>query len=46
MRNGIKKVYVPEGNKKNLDEIPDCIKKKLEFVFVSNAVTVLKSAVV
>ncbi len=35
-RAGIKKVFLPFENEKDLDEIPDDIKKEVQFVFVSN----------
>lgn len=36
LRAGIKTIYIPEDNKKDLDEIPNEIKKDLEYIFVSN----------
>ena len=35
-RAGIKKIFLPEDNKKDLDEIPDDIKKNIKFKFVKN----------
>lgn len=35
-RAGIKKIFIPQENEKDLDEITDDIKKDIEFVFVSN----------
>ena len=35
-RAGIKKIFIPKENEKDLDEITDDIKKDIEFVFVSN----------
>ncbi len=35
-RAGIKKIYLPKENKKDLEEIPDEIKEKIAFVLVSN----------
>ena len=45
-RAGIKKVLLPEENEKDLDEIPDNVKKNMEFVLVSNMDTVLEHALV
>jgi ATP-dependent Lon protease len=46
VRGGIKKVLIPEENKKNLAEIPDRVKKDLEIVPVSTVDEVLKHALV
>ena len=35
-RAGIKKIYIPTENEKDLDEIPDDIKKDIKFVTVNN----------
>ena len=35
-RSGIKKIFLPSENEKDLDEIPDDIKKEIKFIFVSN----------
>ena len=43
-RMGIKKVLLPHENKKDLEEIPDRIKRKLEFVLVKNMEDVLEHA--
>jgi len=45
-RAGIKKVLLPEENKKDLDDIPENIRKKMEFVLVDNMDTVLEHALV
>ncbi|RKD21596.1 ATP-dependent proteinase. Serine peptidase. MEROPS family S16 [Caminicella sporogenes DSM 14501] len=45
-RAGIKKVLLPIENKKDLSEIPESVKKKLEFVFVSHMDQVLEHALV
>ena len=45
-RAGIKKVLLPWENKKDMENIPDKVKKKLEFVFVKNMDEVLKHAIV
>ena len=44
LRSGIKEIVLPEENKKDLEEIPDEVKKKLQFHFVRNAEEVLKIA--
>jgi ATP-dependent Lon protease len=43
-RAGIKRVIVPERNRADLDEVPDEIKKSLEFVFVSRMDQVIEAA--
>ncbi len=43
-RAGIKKVIVPERNRADLDEVPDEIKKSLEFVFASKMDDVIEAA--
>ncbi|MBS4539494.1 endopeptidase La [Clostridium sp. D2Q-11] len=45
-RLGIKKVLLPWDNKKDMDEIPDKIKKNIEFVFVKTMDEVLDHALV
>ncbi len=45
-RAGIKKVLLPEENKRDLDEIPDNVKKKMEFVLVEKMDEVLEHALV
>ncbi|AOT69755.1 endopeptidase La [Geosporobacter ferrireducens] len=45
-RAGITKVLLPVENKKDVEEIPDNVKKKLELVFVSNMDEVLQHALV
>jgi len=44
LRAGIKKTILPSYNEKDLDEIPNYVKKKLEFVFVDTVDDVLKVA--
>ena len=41
---GIKQVLLPEKNCKDLEEVPDDVKKRVHFVFVKNADDVLKHA--
>ncbi|MFH1392548.1 MAG: endopeptidase La [bacterium] len=45
-RAGIKQVILPKDNKKNLDDIPKDVRKKMEFIFVSHMDEVLKRALV
>lgn len=45
-RMGIKKVLLPYENTKDLDDIPDRVKKKMEFVMVKNLDEVLEHALV
>ncbi|MFA5575895.1 MAG: endopeptidase La [Tissierellaceae bacterium] len=45
-RMGIKKVLLPLENKKDLEEIPDKIRKKIDFVLVSDMKEVLENALV
>lgn len=45
-RAGITKILLPIDNKKDLEEIPDNVRKKLTFVFVENMDQVLKHALV
>lgn len=35
-RAGIKKIFVPKENEKDLDEIPEDVKSKIKFIFVKN----------
>lgn len=44
VRAGIKKVFLPEENRKDYDELPDIVKQKLEFNFVSNVNSVINGA--
>ncbi len=43
-RAGIKKVLIPQENKKDLVEIPEIIKKSIEIIAVKNVDEVLKHA--
>ncbi|SHH26117.1 endopeptidase La [Tepidibacter thalassicus] len=45
-RAGIKKVLLPIENKKDLEDIPENVKKKMEFVLVENMDEVLEHALV
>jgi len=44
-RIGIRDIIIPEENKKDLEEIPDNIKRSLHFICVSNVDEVFKNAV-
>jgi ATP-dependent Lon protease len=46
LRNNIKTVIIPEQNRKDLEEVPKNIKKKLNFVFVKNMDEILNVALV
>lgn len=46
LRGGIKKVLIPEENLKDLDEIPDNVKKGLEIIPVTDVQQVLDNALV
>ena len=43
-RAGIKRVIVPERNRGDLDEVPDEVKRELEFVYVSRMDQVIEAA--
>ncbi|OPJ56317.1 endopeptidase La [Alkalithermobacter paradoxus] len=45
-RAGIRKVLLPEDNKRDLEEIPENVKKKMEFVIVKSMDEVLEHALV
>ena len=45
-RAGIKKVLLPLDNKRDIDDIPQNIRKQLEFVLVSNMDEVLEHALI
>lgn len=44
VRAGIKKVYLPEENRPDYEELPDIVKQKLEFNFVTNVNSVIRGA--
>lgn len=44
VRAGIKKVYLPEENRRDYEELPDIVKQKLEFNFVTNVNSVIRGA--
>ncbi|HDP70545.1 MAG TPA: endopeptidase La [Actinobacteria bacterium] len=43
-RAGLKKIIVPKENEKDLDIVPEQVRKELAFIFVKNVVDVLKVA--
>lgn len=45
-RAGIKKILLPEDNKKDIDEIPASVKRELEFVLLSSVEDALEHALV
>jgi ATP-dependent Lon protease len=46
LRNNITKIIVPERSRKDLDDIPESIKKKIEYLFVNHIDDVLEIALV
>ncbi|MCP4715046.1 MAG: endopeptidase La [Deltaproteobacteria bacterium] len=46
LRNNIKTIIVPERNRKDLDDVPETIKKKVTYVFVNHIDDVLDVALV
>lgn len=45
-RLGIRKVIIPKGNEKDIDEIPQEVRKNIEFVLAENIATVYDNALV
>ena len=45
-RSGIKKVFIPKGNVKDLDELPEVVRKNIEFLPVEKVDSILKEAIV
>ena len=46
LREGAVKIYLPEDNRKDYKELPEIVKEKIEFVFVSKVDEVLKDAII
>ncbi len=46
LRSGIKTVIIPKDNKKDLEDIPDNVKKKLKIIATDNILDVLKESLV
>ena len=44
LRSGIKKVIIPKDNQKDLEDIPDNVKKKLKIIATDNILDVLKES--
>ena len=44
-RAGIKTVIIPEGNKKDLEDIPKAVRKEIKFITADNVETVFKNAI-
>ena len=45
-RSGIKKVFIPKGNVKDIDELPDIVKENITFMPVDKVDTILKEAII
>jgi len=43
-RTGIKRVILPKENEKDLRDLPDPVRKEMEFIFAEKAADVLKAA--
>jgi ATP-dependent Lon protease len=44
-RHGIRRLIVPQGNERDMREIPENIRKEVEFIFVSNMDQVIQAAI-
>ncbi len=45
-RSGIKKIFIPKGNIKDLDELPDVVKNNIQFMPVEKVDSILKEAII
>lgn len=45
-RSGITKVFIPRGNVKDIDELPDIVKENITFMPVDKVDTILKEAII
>ena len=45
-RSGIKKIFIPKGNVKDIDELPDIVKENITFMPVDKVDTILKEAII
>ena len=45
-RSGIKKVFIPKGNVKDLDELPEVVRNNIEFLPVEKVDSILKEAII
>ena len=46
LRDGVKTIYLPEDNRKDYKELPEAVKKGIDFRFVDNVGAVIKSAII
>ena len=46
LRNNIQTIVIPERNKKDLSDIPESIKKKIEFIYVNHIDDVIEAVLV
>lgn len=46
MRDGIKTIFLPEENRRDYRELPELVKKRIDFRFVDNVGAVLRNAIV
>ena len=44
-RRGVKRVILPAGNRRDVEEVPEAARREMEFVFVRSAVEVLEAAI-
>ncbi|MDD5801369.1 MAG: endopeptidase La [Solobacterium sp.] len=45
-RSGITKIFIPKGNVKDIDELPDIVKENITFMPVDKVDTILKEAII
>lgn len=46
LREGVKKIYLPEDNRKDYKDLPEVVKENIEFVFVTNVDEVIRGAII
>lgn len=46
LRDGVKTIFLPEDNRKDYKELPEAVKKNIDFRFVDNVGTVIKNAII
>lgn len=46
LRDGVKTIFLPEDNRKDYKELPEAVKKGIDFRFVDNVGAVIKSAII
>jgi len=44
-RSGLKSILIPEGNKKDVDDIPQEVRDELKIVFIENIMDVFQYAI-